>query len=101
MRIFMSSSIAAAFLLSGCVVEPAPHPYYAPTPYYPAVAPAPADAYYDGYYGPYVDGYWNGGVYVFFGNDHRWHRDDGRHFGRGPGPGYFHVHGSGHRPNHW
>lgn len=37
--------------------------------------------YYDGYYGPYSGGYWaNDGYFYYVDRDHRYRRDDGRHF---------------------
>jgi len=42
---------------------------------------APADVWYDGYYGPYTDGYWRGGgVFYFRGQDGHFYRDRANHF---------------------
>ena len=42
---------------------------------------APADVWYDGYYGPYSDGYWNdGGAFFFRGSDGHYYRDQANHF---------------------
>jgi hypothetical protein len=53
---------AGAFTLAGCVVEPAPAPYYG-EPYY--AAPAPVYVGPSFYYGPgyhhWGGGYWHGG----------------------------------------
>ena len=39
------------------------------------------EVWYDGYYGPYSDGYWNnGGAFFFRGTDGHYHRDDADHF---------------------
>ena len=47
-------------------------------------------AYYDGFYGPYWDGYWGAdGVFFFYDvHDHRFHRDDGHHFRHDQSPGF-------------
>jgi len=39
------------------------------------------DVWYDGYYGPYSDGYWNsGGAFFFRGQDGHYYRDQANHF---------------------
>ena len=41
----------------------------------------PSDVWYDGYYGPYTDGYWNdGGAFFFRGGDGHYYRDQADHF---------------------
>jgi len=52
-------------------------------------------AYYDGFYGPYDSGYWGRDNFFYYRNGHGrpYYRDDGRHFRRGPAPGYRGVHG--------
>ncbi|MBI1198805.1 MAG: hypothetical protein GC203_13170 [Phenylobacterium sp.] len=58
------------------------------------------DAWYDGAYGPYYDGYWRGDVFWYSPARGRpYVRDDGRHFRRDGGPGFHGVHGR-HR-GHW
>ena len=63
--------------------------------------PVAGDAYYDGYYGPIVTGYWGPDrVFHFEGRDHRWRRDTDRHFRRAAGRGFRHVHFAAHpRPD--
>lgn len=42
---------------------------------------APADVWYDGYYGAYTEGYWgDGGAFFFRGVDGRYYRDRDGHF---------------------
>jgi len=42
---------------------------------------SPADVWYDGYYGPYSDGYWvDGGGFYFRGQDGHYYHDDANHF---------------------
>ena len=54
------------------------------------------DGYYDGFYGPFDDGYWgNDGFFWYTDRSHAWHRDDGGHFHHDAGRGWNHVHGSG------
>ena len=52
--------------------------------YGPGLGPGPMgfDAYYDGAYGPFDDGYWgdDGGFYYASGPDHHFLRDEGHHF---------------------
>ena len=39
------------------------------------------EVWYDGYYGPYSDGYWNdGGAFFFRGSDGHYYRDQANHF---------------------
>ncbi len=54
------------------------------------------DAYYDGFYGPYSDGYWDGdGAYWYStGRGRPFARDDGHHFQRGPSHGFHGVRGA-------
>ena len=53
------------------------------------------DAYYDDYYGPFADGYWDGdGAYWYSpGHGRPFVRDDAHHFQRGPGHGFHGVRG--------
>ena len=43
-------------------------------------ASGPMDVYYDGFYGPYTAGYWDGPAFFFRSRDGHFTRDDGRHF---------------------
>lgn len=40
----------------------------------------PMDVWYDGFYGPYDAGYWDGEAFFFRGRDGHFTRDEGRHF---------------------
>lgn len=79
-RTLLIATAATAFLLSGCAYDS-----YAVAGYGYA-----GTAYYDGYYGPYWDGFWGvDGVFNFYDvRDHRYHRDDGYHFRHDNSPGY-------------
>lgn len=58
----------------------------------------PADVWYDGYYGPYTDGYWNsGGVFYFRGQDGHYYRDRANHFRNGSFTGAQIYHTRPHR----
>lgn len=83
---------SAVLLLSACADDEYAygHRHYASADSY--------DVYYDGFYGPYVDGYWGDGDVFFYSDTHGgWIRDDARHFRheRWEGARGFH---SGHRP---
>ena len=86
----------AGLMLTGCVVAGGPARV--------AVAGGPDyyDGYYDGAYGPFVDGYWGGdGAFWYQGGDRAFHRDEGGHFARSAGgSGFNHIHGSGVRRDH-
>lgn len=59
------------------------------------------DGYYDGAYGPFVDGYWgDDGAFWYQGGDHAFHRDDAHHFQHTAGSGFNHVHGTGMHRDH-
>lgn len=56
------------------------------------------DAYYDGAYGPFTDGYWgtDGGFWYQNGSaGSSWARDEGGHFRRAPARGFALVRGTG------
>ena len=39
------------------------------------------DVWYDGFYGPYPGGYWDGDGFLYYSDrDRGYHRDDGNHF---------------------
>jgi hypothetical protein len=40
----------------------------------------PSDVWYDNYYGPYSDGYWQGSVFFYSDGHGHYNRDDGGHF---------------------
>ena len=50
--------------------------------YYGAEA-GPPDVYYDGFYGPYTDGYWANDGFYYRGGDGGFIRDENHHFQRG------------------
>ena len=78
------AAFAAASLLAGCAAE---FGYGGPV----AVG---YDAYYDGYYGPFVDGYWAGnGFFYYLDGGGRRHRDTHNHFRHDPSTGYRPVQG--------
>lgn len=53
-------------------------------------------AYYDGFYGPFDDGYWrHGGFYYRSEAGRPYVRDEGGHFRRGPAPGFHGMPGHG------
>ena len=90
-------TLIAAFALAGCVAVAVPGPTHV------AVASGPDyyDGYYDGAYGPFVDGYWGGdGAFWYMGGDRAFHRDEGGHFHREAGTGFNHVHGTGVHRDH-
>ena len=80
-RAFLIATAATAILLSGCAYSP----YSAEA----GVAYA-VPAYYDGFYGPYWDGYWGGDGFFYFYDVHErhFHRDDGHHFRHDQAPGF-------------
>ena len=82
----------AAGLLAGCAGGPG---YYGGGP---GVRVAVGyDGYYDGFYGPISDGYWRGNVFYWRDReDHRFRRDDGRHFRREAAQGFQHMLGERH-----
>jgi len=62
--------------------------------YYGASVGEP-DVYYDGFYGPYTDGYWADEGFYYRGGDGRFIRDEHNHFQRRMfnGAHGFHAHG--------
>jgi hypothetical protein len=80
-RAFLIGAAAAAILLSGCAYSG----YSAGVDVGYAVP-----AYYEGFYGPYWDGYWGpDGFFYFYDVDgHRYRRDDHDHFRHNAAPGY-------------
>jgi hypothetical protein len=75
--ILIVGGAAATMLLSAC--ETYDDGYYGHR-YYSDVS-GPYDVWYDGYYGPYVGGYWgDGGVFYYSDRHGGWLRDEGGHF---------------------
>lgn len=84
-------SIAAAALLCSCAEE---YGYG----YGPDVAVA-YNGYYDDYYGPIYDGYWEGDAFYYrpsAGGSFR--RDEGQHFRHEAASGFHPVRGTAHKP---
>ncbi len=82
--------IAAA--LGGMMILPACAGGYG---YYGASA-GPADVYYDGFYGPYTEGYWGpDAAFYYRGGDGRFIRDESNHYRRGMFGGAHHYHSHG------
>jgi hypothetical protein len=67
---------AAAILLSACA-EDYPHGYGGGYGYDQG---GPMDVWYDGYYGPYDGGYWDGEAFYYHDRTRGFMRDDGGHF---------------------
>jgi hypothetical protein len=57
------------------------------------------DGFYDDYYGPFVDGYWNHNTFFYADGRGHWLRDRGHHFRRDAAPGFHSFHGHGHGPD--
>jgi len=49
------------------------------------------DGWYDGYYGPYTDGYWSDDGFFYYSSGGGYVRDNDRHFRRDTAPGFTHV----------
>jgi hypothetical protein len=53
-------------------------------------------AYYDGFYGQVIDGYWGrDGKFWYLDRTEQWHQDDGNHFQHDPASGMKRIQGSG------
>lgn len=86
--------LITGFALAGCVGVGYSHVAVAAGPDY-------YDGYYDGAYGPFVDGYWGGdGAFWYMDGDRAFHRDDAGHFRRDASGGFNHVHGAGMHRDH-
>jgi hypothetical protein len=69
--------------------------YGAPSAYYGA--DVDFDGYYDGYYGPVYDGYWNTGAFYYRTSPSTgFVRGSADHFRRTATPGFNHIHGTTH-----
>ena len=87
-KIILVSSVAAA-LLCGCA-EGYGYGYGGP-------AVVAYDGYYDDYYGPIYDGYWDSGAFYYRNHEGEgFRRDDGQHFRHAASTGYHHVRGTAH-----
>jgi hypothetical protein len=53
------------------------------------------DGFYDDYYGPFTNGYWDHDNFFYSDGRGRWQRDVGHHFRRDAAPGFHSVHGAG------
>src|SRR5262245_50147811 len=77
--ILMAGGAAAIVTLSACADEYYDDGYSPHRAYYSAYDPY--DVWYDGYYGPYVSGYWgSGGIYFYSDTAGVWHGDRDGHF---------------------
>lgn len=55
------------------------------------------DGWYDGFYGPIYDGYWDNDIFYYRTADTgRYQRGDVAHFRHNPAPGYSHITGTAH-----
>jgi hypothetical protein len=83
-RFMLIGAAASGLLLAGCADEGyygAGYGYDYSGPGYGYDYAGPADVWYDGYYGPYLDGYWgDGGVFFFRSSDGSFRRDGNGHF---------------------
>lgn len=88
----LACGAVAAALLSGC----------ASGGYGERVTAVGYDGFYDDYYGPFNDGYWDHDAFFFSDGRGGWRRDDGHHFRHDAAPGYhrFHGQGRGHGRDH-
>ena len=83
---------AAVVVLAGCADYGVG--YYGGGGYYGPVADVDYDGYYDGFYGPVYEGYWNNNVFFYRNGDNdRWRRGDATHFRREAAPGFNHIQG--------
>jgi len=74
-----ASGAAAVMLLSACETYDDGYGYSGHR-YYSDVS-SPYDVWYDGYYGPYLGGYWGtDGVFFYSDRTGNWLRDDAGHF---------------------
>jgi hypothetical protein len=84
-------STAAAILLCGCAEG------YGVGYYGPAGDVVAYDGFYDDYYGPIYDGYWDSDAFYYRGRaGEGFHRDDGQHFRREASQGFHHIGGTAH-----
>jgi hypothetical protein len=91
--------LAAGALLGGCAVDEGYHHHH---PY--VAAGIDYDGYYDGFYGPIVDGYWGDDQAFYYrdGAGHPFRRDGGGHVRREQAAGFQSLHGhhSDPKPRH-
>ena len=75
-KLLLIAAAGSALLAAGCATNGA---YYGAG--YGYNSAATQDVWYDGYYGPYADGYWaDGGAFFFRGVDGHYYRDGASHF---------------------
>ncbi len=75
-KLFLIAAAGSALLAAGCATNGA---YYGGG--YGYNSGISGDVWYDGYYGPYADGYWGDGDAFFFrGVDGHYYRDRASHF---------------------
>ncbi len=55
------------------------------------------DGFYDDYYGPFNNGYWDHDNFFYADGHGRWQRDSGNHFRHDAAPGFHSFHGMGRR----
>jgi hypothetical protein len=78
--LLIGAAAAAGLMIAGCADEGYYGGGYGAVGYGYDYA-GPSEVWYDGYYGPYVDGYWDtGGVFFYRDNGGAYHRDTGGHF---------------------
>lgn len=77
--LLLGAAAAAALMLVGCASEG----YYGNGVGYGYSYYGPSEVWYDGYYGPYADGYWDSGAFYYRGSDGQYVRDGAGHFRQG------------------
>jgi hypothetical protein len=94
---------AAGLLLAGCADYGYGPDYYsadyygAPAAYYGPGVDIDFDGFYDGYYGPIYDGYWNSGAFYYRSSpDAGYVRGNTAHFRHTAAPGFNHIRGTTH-----
>jgi hypothetical protein len=94
----VTSAVLSAVLLSGCAYDRGPRDRVAVG----VGVSDDYDGYYDGFYGPFNDGYWGTDGNFWYDSDghNNWRRDDGHHFQRTARNGFNHVHGRGTHREH-
>ncbi len=76
--LLLAAAAAAGLMIAGCADESYGHHVGYGYSYY-----GPSEVWYDGYYGPYSDGYWDSGAFFYRGNDGQYVRDGDGHFRQG------------------
>ncbi len=97
-RLGLAAVAAVALVGSAYALAPTGPPRSVPIA---AAATKYYDAYYDGHYGRFVDGYWGtDGAFWYADGDQIWRRDEAHHFAHQPGDGLAHIYGSGTHREH-